>query len=152
MSRLLLSIILAATVLSCSGDEDIVEPPLPDISAEFDLLQSSTAYIPACCCRSNEVTIQAKAYRTILDHPLADNHFKQLLSSPGMPAQLYGLAGVYYTDPATLSGSIWAYLESEERVETVLGDVTALIPVSVVAGEIESGEVPEDLREAVCLN
>lgn len=42
-----------------------------------------------------------KAFRVLLKDPAGDRAFKELLENGSKPGQLYGLCGVYFTDPAS---------------------------------------------------
>ena len=87
------------------------------------------------------------AYRDLLDHPNADDMFKELIEEGTMPGRLYGLAGVYFTDPSSLPDLSRRFLESSESVPAFFGCILSDTQVKDLAQRIVDGSLPRELRD-----
>jgi hypothetical protein len=133
----------------CS-DDTIAVFPAPGIVEDVTLLRSAEAFTPTCLGVDGTLSPEALAFRRILDHHRAAEYFMDLLTSPRAPGRLYGLAGVYFTDPATFPDLIAPYLDSAEKVPVWAGDDLVLGEVRTIAAGIENGVIPQDLRDGAC--
>jgi len=148
---LLCSLAFPLALMAC-GDDSASPPRFPALELEdaYSLLRSGTAFIPLCLGVEGVLSAQTLAYREILDHERADEHFKALLDSEQTPGRLYGLMGLYFTDPDSFSTEIPAYLDSEEPLPMWVGNALISGETSLVAAGIASGELPVSFRDDVC--
>jgi hypothetical protein len=78
---------------------------------------------------------EVKAFRTILNGHNADSLFKRLLEEAKMPAKLYALCGLYYTDEERFRKEVEKFKNSKEEVETFRG---CIISTETVGSIVES--------------
>ena len=104
----------------CSGGSSPL-PQGPDISEEYDMLLEAEYFQGAHVGISGETPEVVYAFRAVLDHPDGDDCFKELIRDARIPGQIYGLAGVDFTDPAMVNELAQAYRNDSRRLETVLG-------------------------------
>jgi hypothetical protein len=89
------------------------------------------------------VSVEVKAWRTILESPGADDTFKRLLNRATTGAgQLYALAGLYHTDREYFYSVVPPFLMSDLVVAGRLGCEYGGWYVSTVAAQIERGVLP----------
>jgi hypothetical protein len=86
------------------------------------------------------------AYRDLLDHPEADANFKKLVEKATMPGRLYGLAGVYFTDPSSVPDLAQRFLDSGESVPAFFGCILSDMQVKELARRIVDGSLPRELK------
>ena len=85
------------------------------------------------------------AWRSLLSSRHATRHFRRLIATGSLPAQLYGLAGLYYSDPASVSLMAAPYIRSLESVPTLFACFAGATPVREIAEGIVTGAWPEAL-------
>ena len=143
-------VVLLISLFGC-GDESPNAVSTTEILGSYTVLESSGYLAPPCRGTDGYPLLQTIAFRRVLAQPTADADFKNLLSSEKTAAQLYGLAGLFFTDSTYLSAVIPPYLESSDTVQVLSGG--ELIPerVSEIAEKIQTGELPRDLRDNRCL-
>jgi hypothetical protein len=99
-------------------------------SDEFALLNST----------NGAVSPQYFAFNVVYAQPDAAARFGALLSSPSIPAQLYGLMGLRVVDREAFDSYIDRYLRSSEAVTFLNGScIPEPIQVSVVAQRLRDG-------------
>ena len=86
------------------------------------------------------------AWRRLLIHGTADECFKELIVSASLAGQLYGLAGVYFTDHASLAALAAPYRVHQGTVKTIFTCLVGDTPVREIVDQIESGALPAELR------
>jgi hypothetical protein len=86
------------------------------------------------------------AWRELLSDKNADAYFKSLLSNATLPGQLYGLAGLYYTDRPSLTTLATPYLKRQDAIKTMVACFVADTPVSEIVERIVDGAWPDVLR------
>jgi hypothetical protein len=89
------------------------------------------------------------AWRSLVSDRDATRSFRGLIATGTLPAQLYGLAGLYYSDPASLSLLAAPYLQSLDSVPTLLACFAGTTPVREIAEGIVAGAWPEALRRGL---
>ena|GEM_PF-2932380 len=76
--------------------------------------------------RGGEMSAGVKAFRVLVRDPAGDGAFKKLLEDGTKAGQLYGLCGVYFTDPASFRGAAERLHDGpSETVPYEVGDTTA---------------------------
>ena len=138
-------IVLGVGLSGCSRGSSTLSPA-PEVSEEYAMLFGEELFQGAHVGFRGETPQVVYAFRAILDHPDGDIYFKSLIDQATMPGQLYGLAGIYYTDPDMLDLLIEPYLKSSQTVKTFFGCILSEEDVSTIAAWIQDGSVPEDLR------
>lgn len=148
VKRLLLALVAAA----CSMEKRPQQFPASEIQAEYELLRDAKVFVGHCSNFPGPLRIsdEAHAYRSVLAHPEADKHFKALRESEGIPGQMYGLAGIYFTDPEHLRAAIVPYLEWAEPIASLGGDIQLYTEIKDIAEAIDGGFIPTRLREGEC--
>ena len=127
--------------------------PAPAIAADYVMLRDAKSFDQLCSgfpSLTLKLSEQTVSYRALLSHPEGDRHFKELLGSAGLPAQLYGLAGLYFTDRKQFGDAIIPYLESSEPVHLPSGNVFVARTIREVAEELSIGDTSRRLREGTC--
>jgi hypothetical protein len=114
---------------------------------EYEILLSADKFYGAHIGFGGTTPPTVYAYRDLLDHPDADDVFKELIEEGTMPGRLYGLAGVYYTDPSSLLDLSRRFLESSESVPAFFGCILSDTPVKDLAQRIVDGSLPRELLD-----
>jgi hypothetical protein len=91
---------------------------------------------------------EVTAWREILAAPDADARFKRLLESRSAAGRLYGLAGVYLTDPDAFARALPRLAARDESVAVVEGCIVGSRPFGTLAREIALGSWSHQLRGA----
>jgi hypothetical protein len=86
------------------------------------------------------------AWRELLVLENGDECFKNLVAHATLAGQLYGLAGVYFTDQAGLETLATPYRTHGGTVMTIITCVVGEIPVREIVERIVSGALPKQLR------
>jgi hypothetical protein len=116
-------------------------------STDYELLKNADKFYGAHIGFGGITPPTVYAFRDLLDHPKADDSFKKLIESAMMPGKLYGLAGVYFTDPSSLPGLSQQFLESSETVPTLFGCILCDVEVKELAQRIVDGSLPNELLD-----
>ena len=114
---------------------------------EYEILLSADKFYGAHIGFGGTTPPTVYAYRDLLDHPNADDAFKELIEEGTMPGRLYGLAGVYFTDPSSLPDLSGRFLESSESVPAFFGCILSDTQVKDLAQRIVDGSLPRELRD-----
>jgi hypothetical protein len=118
---------IALMVVGCS---DSTTPPQDNQQPEeYEILLSAEAFCGAHIGIAGKTPLTVHVYRELLDHADADDNFKELIEAGTLPGKLYGLAGVYFTDPSSLPDLSRQFLESAESVPTFFGCILSATPV-----------------------
>ena len=86
------------------------------------------------------------AWRKVLGLENADECFKSLVTHAKLAGQLYGLAGVYFTDGGALQSLAAPYRGHQGTVMTIFACVGAETPVRDIVERILRGALPKHLR------
>jgi HEAT repeat protein len=77
---------------------------------------------------------QVSAFRMLLESPHSDAAFKDLLARARLPGQLYGLCGLYFTDPVSFRVVLEKYARMDAEVDEQLGGcIVFTVAVSRIA-------------------
>jgi hypothetical protein len=99
--------------------------PAPrDVRRAYALLVSAESFSDAHVGFAGAPSCEVVAFQVVLESYTADRAFKQLLSDATLPGQLYGLSGLYFTDPPTFCGHVERYRVDATSVPTDIGGVT----------------------------
>ena len=123
----------------------------PAIRDEYEMLRDTRQFFDLCSHFPGPLRVadNVLAWRAILAHPQADETFKRLLQSAGIHGQLYGLCGIYFTDPEHIDAALAAYRASSKQI-TGGGDVMVYTEIRVIARWIGDGSIPVRMREGRC--
>ena len=147
-SCFLLATVVATVAVGCS--REFSGPCLPqDLSDEYGLLLNVDTFFGAHVGFGGITPPAVLAFRVLLDDPRGDYLFKSLVCKATIPGRLYGLAGIYFTDPAAFEREIELYLESCGMVKTMFGCIVADQEIRVIAERILRGELPAELAGIV---
>jgi len=142
----MLSLGFCSLLIACSNSEQPLAPqPLPP---EYGTVLSTDTFSGAYVGIAATTPPTVLAWRVLLAHPDADRIFKQLLADATLPGQLYGLAGVYFTDPPAFEALAAPYLVRGDTIWTQFGCIVSLDPARMIAGRILDGTLPAELRGA----
>ena len=86
------------------------------------------------------------AWHDLLNYRQATSCFKGLITHAALPGQLYGLAGLYFTDPVSLKALAIPYLKRQDPVLTIVTCMTGHVPACAIVERIVDGAWPEELR------
>jgi hypothetical protein len=114
---------------------------------DYELLKNADKFYGAHIGFGGTTPPVVHAYRDLLDHPEADASFKKLIESATMPGRLYGLAGVYFTDPSSLPDLSRRFLGSSESVPAFFGCILSDVQVKELAQRIVDGSLPRELLD-----
>lgn len=81
----------------------------------------ATHFEDAIIGRGGSLSIYAKNFDILLDEKNADVAFKSILKNGTLPAQLYALSGIYFTDYEHFKREVKKYKNNNEIIETVSG-------------------------------
>ncbi len=136
---------ISITIVGCS---DTTTPQQENQQPkEYEILLSADKFYGAHIGFGGITPPTVYAYRDLLDHPNADDTFKELIEEGTMPGRLYGLAGVYFTDPSSLPDLSRRFLESSESVPAFFGCILSDTQVKDLAQRIVDGSLPRELRD-----
>jgi hypothetical protein len=129
------------------GCSDSTTPQQKQQPKEYEILLSADKFYGAHVGFGGITPPTVFAYRDLLDRPNADDSFKDLIKTATLPGRLYGLAGVYFTDPSSLPDLSRRFLESSESVPAFFGCILSDTQVKELAQRIVDGSLPRELRE-----
>jgi hypothetical protein len=129
------------------GCSDSTTPQQKQQPKEYEILLSADKFYGAHVGFGGITPPTVFAYRDLLDRPNADDSFKDLIETATLPGRLYGLAGVYFTDPSSLPDLSRRFLESSESVPAFFGCILSDTQVKELAQRIVDGSLPRELRE-----
>ncbi len=113
---------------------------------EFRLLLSVEVFTGDRIGPLGRTPLHVTAWRELLNHHKATNCFKSLIARATLPGQLYGLAGLYFTDPVCLKVLAAPYFKRQDAVYTIVTCVAGNVPADVIVERIVDGTWPEALR------
>jgi hypothetical protein len=147
LRTIILVLILGISII-LAGCSDTTAPQQDNVkSTDYQLLKNSDKFYGAHIGFGGTTPSTVHAYRDLLDHPKADASFKKLIESATMPGRLYGLAGVYFTDPSSLPDLSQRFLESSESVPAFFGCILSDVEVKELAQRIVDGSLPRELLD-----
>src|SRR5262245_37609038 len=111
---------------------------------EFYTLRTAEVFARSRVGAISRTPPQVVAWRRLLGHERADEYFKELIVSASLAGQLYGLAGVYFTDRASLAALAGPFKIRPETVETAFTCVSSLTDVRELVDRIENGVLPAE--------
>jgi hypothetical protein len=114
-------------------------------SADYKILKNADKFYGAHIGFGGITPPTVHAFRNLLDHPKANDGFKKLIENATMPGRLYGLAGVYFTDPSSLADLSQEFLGSSELVQALFGCILSDMEVKELAQRIVDGSLPCEL-------
>ncbi len=128
------------------------EPPFGHIPEHWVLFRAEGFYGSVVGVRGDP-SREVIAFRMLFARPEADAAFKDLIRRASLPGQLYGLCGVYFTDPPAFRSEVVRYLAMEDEIEEQrYGCIVEMLPVSQVARSLDLKAVrldgPEDSIES----
>jgi len=141
-ARLVVAALLLATSAAHAGSTSSRSKLAPEVEKWMASLQSEKSFYIA---RSDDV-------RALLQHPQGDAAFKQLLAKGPIPAKLYALCGLYFTDMEAFKAGVTRLAKSNAMVRTWKGDMGADEPAGEIVkrpgseGFIAPTEAPVDWR------
>jgi hypothetical protein len=105
------------------------------------VLRHAESFDLPCGSRPAVVPQSVDAWRIVHASPRADSIFKELVYSDDVrfPALLYGLAGVYATDPGFFRGNIKRIGATSESVHVTVDCVSQLQPLASSIADLRSG-------------
>ena len=136
-----ISVILVGCSDSTVPQQDNIKP------TDYQLLKNADKFYGAHIGFGGTTPPTVYAYRDLLDHPEADASFKKLIEGATMPGKLYGLAGVYFTDPSSLPDLSRRFLGSSESVPAFFGCILSDVQVKELAQRIVDGSLPRELLD-----
>ena len=143
--RTTILVLISGILAGCSDSTGIEQDKVK--STEYQLLKSADKFYGAHIGFGGTTPPAVHAYRDLLDHPKADASFKKLIESATMPGRLYGLAGVYFTDPSSLPDLSKRFLGSSEAVPAFFGCILSDLQVKELAQRIVDGSLPRELLD-----
>jgi hypothetical protein len=147
LSRISFALILGISLIF-GGCSDSTTPQQENQQPEeYEILLSTDKFYGAHIGFGGITPPTVYAYRDLLDQPNADDSFKELIEEGTMPGRLYGLAGVYFTDPSSLPELSRRFLESSESVPAFFGCILSDAQVKDLAQRIVDGSLPRELRD-----
>jgi hypothetical protein len=136
---------------------DFANGPLQgELSREtaFELLLKTDIFASTAIGSDGVRSNQVRAFRRLLAEPDAAAAFGDLVRRGRMAGQLYGLSGLYLTDPAAFERALPAYRNSTETVWTFFGCSMARYPVAELIEDkenpswgIASGSMPRSFQD-----
>ena len=147
LSRISFAFILGVSLIVVGCSDSTTPQQENQQSEEYEILSSTDKFYGAHIGFGGQTPPTVYAYRELLDQPNADDTFKELIEKGTMPGRLYGLAGVYFTDPSSLPDLSRAFLESSESVPAFFGCFLSDTQVRDLAQRIIDGSLPRELRD-----
>ena len=144
---IILYLLLGSMVLLQAGcSDDSTLPPADAVQAEYQALLTADTFMGASVGFGGITPETVLAFRTLLEHSQGNKYFELLLSRASLPGQLYGLAGIYLTDPQALPEAAQPYLNSSAEVPVIFGCIGGSMAVKDLADQIIDGTLPTELQ------
>lgn len=140
-----LSLGLACSLLSACSNSEAPSASRP-VTDDFETVQAADKFSGAYVGIAATTPPTVLAWRTLLAQPDADRSFKLLVADATLPGQLYGLAGVYFTDPPALESLAAPYLVRPDSIWTAFGCIESRDLARSIAGRILDGTLPAELQ------
>jgi len=147
LSGISFALILGISLLTAGCSDSTTPQQENQQPKEYEILLSADKFYGAHIGFGGTTPPTVYAYRDLLDHPNADDAFKDLIEEGTMPGRLYGLAGVYFTDPSSLPDLSRRFLESSESVPAFFGCILSDTRVKELAQRIVDGSLPRELLD-----
>lgn len=117
----------------------------PENRQAFLALANAEMFTSVGIYESGRLSRHVAAFRSLLTDPHCDPAFKELVEIGGIPGQLYGLSGTYFTDPVFFREAIVRFRASTARIVFLNGCNYGDETVGEVAKLIEKG-LPKTFR------
>ena len=140
-------LLLGSMMLLHAGcSDDSTSPPGDGVQAEYQVLLATDTFKGAFEGFGGLTPETVLAFRTLLEHSQGNRYFELLLARATLPGQLYGLAGIYITDPQALPEAAQPYLNSGAEVPVIFGCIGGSMAVRDLADRIIDGTLPAELQ------
>ncbi|HSK77332.1 MAG TPA: hypothetical protein VLQ45_12840 [Thermoanaerobaculia bacterium] len=120
----------------------------------YSLLRSAEVFSSPYIGFGGEPSCEVMAFQRILDSPVADGMFKRLIEQATLAGQLYGLSGLYFTDPGSFVAQVDRYGKMKKPVRTQNGCIISEEPVMAIVEAprsrygIANGRLPRSFKSA----
>ncbi len=145
--RLLVCTFCALVLSACAFDANTDDLPL---SAEgqhaYDVLRDAEMFSGDGVGFAGLMPATVEQFRVLIAEPEADAAFKTLMGEATPAGQLFGLAGVYFTDAGRFAHYADHFRRSSERVSIMQGCIMQRTSVGRVVPDIADGTFPRSIR------
>ncbi len=128
--------------------------PIPDVTddmtEECECLAVAPYFSASCVGIAGAMPHMVPCWRAIVAHADGDDHFRELLDHATLAGQLYGLAGLYFTDRSGFDMYVQPYLASTDSVRTFEGCIIRRVEVRELMGGFLNGTTPAALQSLEC--
>jgi hypothetical protein len=121
-------------------------PPRAPLSrdAALEVLRTTDTFAGTHVGFGGEPSEQACAFATLIREPDADALFKSLVAGGSLAGQLYGLCGIFYTDPEAFRRTLEPYRGATDSVNTLDGCIGGRKRISDIVEHVGPGAVRLD--------
>ena len=112
----------------------------------YDVLRAAPFFSDACVGFACIPPPTVEGFRVLIEEPEADAAFEALLAEANLEGQLFGLVGIYFTDPTRFDRYAAPYRRSNVKVDFRSGCVGRRTTARELTGEIADGSLPHSIR------
>ncbi len=103
-----------------------------EVQTAFETLRAAGTFESAHIGENGNISDNVKAFRLILHNPQATRLFHELVAAARLPGKLYGLCGLYFTDPGSFQNEVAKFASDRTSIPTLDGCIVDQKPVDEI--------------------